>query len=120
MLNDYTRHWVRNMILMWISQLLVMSGFDAAMPFIPQLLRDNFGMIDEHSRGVCVAIFTFAGKGVLPAVSRKSVLPWTTPIQSPAGAAAWTVALLAVLWVIALLAGRGAGRRKHTDKPAHD
>ena len=61
MLNDYTRHWVRNMILMWISQLLVMSGFDAAMPFIPQLLRDNFGMIDEHSRGVCVAIFTFAG-----------------------------------------------------------
>ena len=61
MLNDYTRHWVRNMILMWISQLLVMSGFDAAMPFIPQLLRDNFGMVDEHSRGVCVAIFTFAG-----------------------------------------------------------
>ena len=49
MLNDYTRHWIRNMILMWISQLLVMSGFDAAMPFIPQLLRDNFGMIDEHS-----------------------------------------------------------------------
>lgn len=67
-----------------------------------------------------IAIFTFAGKGVLPAVSRKSVLPWTTPIQSPAGAAAWTAALLSVLWVIALLAGRGAGRRKHTDKPAHD
>ena len=46
---------------MWITQLFVMTGFDAAMPFIPQLLRDNFNMIDQAQRGVCVSIFTFAG-----------------------------------------------------------
>ena len=53
--------WVRNVALMWVSQLFVMSGFDAAMPFIPQLLRDNFGMIEQGERGVCVSIFTFVG-----------------------------------------------------------
>jgi DHA1 family multidrug resistance protein-like MFS transporter len=54
-------NWKLNIALMWITQLFVMTGFDAAMPFIPQLLRDNFGMVDQAQRGVCVSIFTFAG-----------------------------------------------------------
>lgn len=54
-------NWRLNIALMWITQLFVMTGFDAAMPFIPQLLRDNFNMVDQAQRGVCVSIFTFAG-----------------------------------------------------------
>ena len=46
---------------MWITQIFVMSGFDAAMSFIPQLLRENFNMVDQAQRGVCVSAFTFAG-----------------------------------------------------------
>lgn len=59
-----------------------------------------------------LVIFTAAGKELLPQVSRKSVLPWTLPIQSPQGAACWTALLLVVLWFTASLAGRGAGRAK--------
>lgn len=54
-------NWKLNIFLMWITQIFVMTGFDAAMPFIPQLLRDNFGMADQAERGVYVSIFTFAG-----------------------------------------------------------
>lgn len=57
-----------------------------------------------------IAIFTLAGKGVVPAISRKSIIPWTMPIQSPNGAAVWTAVLLTLLWFMALLAGRSAKR----------
>lgn len=60
--------------------------------------------------GSNLVIFTMAGRGIVPAVARKSVLPWTTPIQSPQGAACWTAVLLLALWFAAQLAGRGAKR----------
>ena len=52
---------LRNVLLMWLSQLLVMSGFDAAMPFVPQLFRENLGIVEPSERGVWVALFNFAG-----------------------------------------------------------
>lgn len=58
-----------------------------------------------------LVIFTLAGRGIAPALSRKSILPWTLPIQSPQGAACWTAVLLALLWFAARLAGRGAGKK---------
>lgn len=60
--------------------------------------------------GSNLVLFTLAGKGAMPAMARKSVLPWTLPIQSPQGAACWSAVLLALLWFVARLGGRGKGR----------
>lgn len=57
-----------------------------------------------------LVLFTLAGKGAAPAMARKSVLPWTLPIQSPQGAACWTAVLLLALWFVARLGGRRKGR----------
>lgn len=65
-----------------------------------------------------LVIFTLAGKGVVPVMKRKSVLPWTAPIQSPQGALVWTALLLAALWFVALLAGRSGKARKEQGKAA--
>ena len=54
-----------------------------------------------------LVLFTLAGKNSAPALSARSVLPWSQPIQAPLGAACWTAMLLGVLWFVALLAGRG-------------
>ena len=61
--------------------------------------------------GSNLVLFTLAGKGAAPAMARKSVLPWTMPIQSPQGAACWTIVLLLALWFVARLCARG-NRRK--------
>lgn len=58
---DHTRHWVRNVVLLWASQLLILAGFDAAMPFVPLMLPEQFGITGEEQRGLYVSIFTFAG-----------------------------------------------------------
>ena len=54
-------NWKLNIFLMWITQLLVMTGFDASMTFIPLLFRDNFGLVEQAQRGVYVSVFNFAG-----------------------------------------------------------
>lgn len=54
-----------------------------------------------------LVIFTLAGRGVVPVLSAKSVIPWSMPIQSPQGAAIWTAVLLIGLAFVAALAGRG-------------
>jgi len=59
-----------------------------------------------------LVLFTLAGRGAAPAMARKSVLPWTLPIQSPQGAACWTAVLLLSLWFAARLSGRGKGTKK--------
>lgn len=58
-----------------------------------------------------LVLFTLAGRGNGPAMARKSVLPWSLPIQSPQGAACWAAVLLLSLWFVAQLGGRGKGRR---------
>lgn len=58
--------------------------------------------------GSNLILFTMAGKGIVPMLSPRSVLPWTMPIQSPQGAVIWTAVMLAALWFAALLAGRSA------------
>jgi len=59
-----------------------------------------------------LVLFTLAGKGAAPAMARKSVLPWTMPIQSPQGAACWTAVLLGCLWFVSNLAQRGKAAKK--------
>ena len=54
-------NWKKNLLVVWASQFLAMAGFGCCMPFIPMLLRDNLGIADENFRGLCVAIYQFAG-----------------------------------------------------------
>ncbi|MGN0776230.1 MAG: hypothetical protein ACI4MM_06085 [Candidatus Ventricola sp.] len=58
-----------------------------------------------------LVLFTLAGKKIAPALSARSVLPWSQPIQAPLGAACWTAVLLGALWFVSLLAGRGKGHK---------
>ena len=59
-----------------------------------------------------LVLFALAGKGAGPAMARRSILPWTMPIQSPQGAACWTAVLLIALWFAAQLSGRGKAMKK--------
>lgn len=59
-----------------------------------------------------LVLFTLAGRGNAPVMARKSMLPWTLPIQSPQGAACWTAVLLFALWFAARLSGRGKAMKK--------
>ncbi len=61
--------------------------------------------------GSNLVLFTLAGAGIAPQLSRKGPWPWNQVIQSPVGAVSWLIVLLALLWFVARLAGRGlAGR----------
>ena len=60
-LEQNTRHWKRNLAMMMLSQILVMAGFCAAMPFIPLYLKDGFGIINDGERGLYLAFFNFFG-----------------------------------------------------------
>ncbi len=61
MIDNGTAHWRRNLVLMWLSQLLILAGFDAAITFIPLLMRDQLGIISQADRGIWVSVFSFAG-----------------------------------------------------------
>jgi len=61
MLLENTLHWKRNVVMMSLSQVLVMAGFTAAMPFIPLYLKEHLGIIDEGERGLYMSMFSFAG-----------------------------------------------------------
>ena len=54
-------NWKRNLAVVWLSQFLGMGGFACAMPFIPLLLRDNFGITDDSVRGAYVSAYYFCG-----------------------------------------------------------
>ena len=56
-----TLHWKRNLFLMWFSQLLVLTGFAAVMPFIPLFLKESFHITNDGERGTYVAMFSIAG-----------------------------------------------------------
>ena len=56
-----THHWKLNVVMMVLSQILVMSGFCAAMPFIPLYLKEGLGIINESDRGLYLSLFNFFG-----------------------------------------------------------
>ena len=53
------RHWKLNLAMMWFSQLVVLTGFAAAMPFIPLFFKHNVGITDEGELGIYVSLFNF-------------------------------------------------------------
>lgn len=54
-------YWRRNLILLWISQIMVMSGLSAAMPFIPLFIKHKFNITGEAELGWAISMFTFFG-----------------------------------------------------------
>ena len=58
---ENTRHWKLNVAMMVLSQVLVLCGFEAAMPFIPLYLKEGLGIMDEGDRGLYLSLFNFFG-----------------------------------------------------------
>ena len=58
---ENTRHWKRNVAMMSLSQILVMAGFAAAIPFIPLYMKECLGIVDEGERGLYMSMFYFFG-----------------------------------------------------------
>ncbi len=56
-----TSCWRRNLVLMWLSQLMILAGFDAAITFVPLLIREELHIVSETDRGIWVSIFVFSG-----------------------------------------------------------
>ena len=56
-----TGSWKKNLILLWLSQLAVMSGFSAMIPFIPLFIKNRFGITDEGEIAYYVSYFNFFG-----------------------------------------------------------
>ena len=59
--NSDTRHWKLNLAMMWFSQLMVITGFAGAVPFIPLFFKRNIGIVDEGECGLYVSLFAFFG-----------------------------------------------------------
>ena len=61
MLLENTLHWKRNVAMMFCSQILVMGGFSAAMPFVPLFLKEQLGIVNDGERGLYMSMFSFFG-----------------------------------------------------------
>ena len=55
--------WKVNLLLLWLSQILVVVGYAAAMPFIPLFISERYGITDEGTLGLIVAWFHFVSTG---------------------------------------------------------
>ena len=58
---EHTRHWKLNVTMMVLSQILVMAGFCAAMPFVPLYLKEGLGILNDGDRGLYLSLFNFFG-----------------------------------------------------------
>ena len=53
--------WKLNLVMLWFSQLLVMAGFSAMIPFIPLFLKDELMVTDKHDLALYITLFNFFG-----------------------------------------------------------
>ena len=60
-MSNFGRHWKLNLAMMSFSQLVIMTGYSAMMPFVPLYLKDKYGLIDEGQLGIYISLFTVAG-----------------------------------------------------------
>ena len=56
-----TINWKRNLVGIWIGQILCMAGFSSIIPFVPLFIRDKYHITDEKELGMWVAALTFFG-----------------------------------------------------------
>ncbi len=55
--------WKTNLLLLWLSQILVVVGYAAALPFIPLFISERYGVSDERTLGLIVSWFHFISTG---------------------------------------------------------
>ena len=55
--------WKVNLWMLWFSQLLIMSGFSAMVPFIPLYMKAELGIVDENDLAFYIAMFNVFGSG---------------------------------------------------------
>ena len=53
--------WKQNLFLLWLSQLAVMSGFSAMIPFVPLFIKTRYGVADNAELAFYVSGFNFWG-----------------------------------------------------------
>ncbi len=58
-----TSHWKVNLWMLWLSQLLVLSGFCAMIPFVPLFMKTELGITDESDLAFYVSMFNVFGAG---------------------------------------------------------
>ena len=54
-------YWMVNLIALWFSQILVMAGFSALIPFIPLFITQQLGITDKSQVATAVSLFGFFG-----------------------------------------------------------
>jgi len=54
-------NWKKNLAIIWIGQLLSISGYSLSLPFIPIYIRDHWGITSEQTLGVWMSAFNFFG-----------------------------------------------------------
>ena len=52
--------WKRNLAMLWLSQLLVMAGYDALNPFVPLFMRDVLGLADAAQLAKYIAFYNIS------------------------------------------------------------
>lgn len=61
MSNDIYKHWKRNLLCIWLGQLLAMAGSSFVLPFIPIFVREKMGIEEESQRAMVVSMFFSVG-----------------------------------------------------------
>ena len=54
-------YWKMNLAMLWISQLIILAGFQAMGPFVPLYMGKELGVTSEDQLAVYVAAFHFCG-----------------------------------------------------------
>lgn len=54
-------HWKMNLAMLWISQLIILAGFQALGPFVPLFMKQDLGITDPNDLTSYVAMFQFFG-----------------------------------------------------------
>ncbi|MBO5668283.1 MAG: MFS transporter [Lentisphaeria bacterium] len=53
--------WKVNLAALWFSQLVILAGFQALIPFIPLFIKNEFGVTDPGQLALAVSSFNFFG-----------------------------------------------------------
>ena len=53
--------WKLNLAMLWFSQLVILAGFQALIPFIPLFIKNELGVVDQDELAFAVVAFNFFG-----------------------------------------------------------
>ncbi|MBQ6470831.1 MAG: MFS transporter [Victivallales bacterium] len=58
---DNSINWKRNLLCVWIGQLLCIAGSSAILPFMPLFIQEKYHVTDEKVLGIWVSLLSFFG-----------------------------------------------------------